>query len=171
MSSTQAEEWHRFLQVTNYIPAPYRLYRSSAPNYVNEDSDQKLTDTAVAFLVDKKITRIISANAVKYNATELGRLQKAGISYLHLPVVDFTAPTIAQLTSAADFFRAATNTGTLVHCGYGYGRTGTFVTGLQLSMTSGKNPPESDWMSVNHVEKPGQVDVLNEWIKKIQFQL
>ncbi|KAF9234021.1 protein-tyrosine phosphatase-like protein [Melanogaster broomeanus] len=151
-----SNEWHRFGEVTKHVTQGKRLYRASAPNY----SDQKLTPTAVKFLLDHNIKRIISANHHRYTDKEMALLDDNDIAYRHLPVPDFTAPTREQLTSAVDFYRGAENTGTIVHCGYGHGRTGTIVTALQLFSTWGDNPPEDEWKNVNHVETTEQAAVL-----------
>ncbi|KDR84168.1 hypothetical protein GALMADRAFT_236857 [Galerina marginata CBS 339.88] len=161
-------EWQRFHQVTAHIPPTHRLYRASAPNYLFNDITQQLTESASAFLVSHHITRIISLTQPKYTDSELEALDKAGIQYLHLPVKDFTAPTLDQLASAAEFFWGAEGTGTLVHCGYGHGRTGTCVTALQLFVTRGESPPEEEWRGVNRVEKDVQVDVLREYREKVR---
>ncbi|KAL6305687.1 hypothetical protein BKA93DRAFT_824798 [Sparassis latifolia] len=155
-------EWERWEQVTKYITPGHKLYRASAPNYNEGEGDrsQKLTATAVKFLTDRGVDSIISFNQYPYKDDEKKLLDAAKISYLHLPVKDFTAPTLAQLKSAIIFFTGPKQHATLVHCGYGHGRTGTGVTALQLNATKGVNPPESEWKSQNHVEKLEQEAVL-----------
>lgn len=133
-------EWQRFQEVTRYMPSGHRLYRASTPNYSGHDSSQCLTDTAVQFLADQGIDSIISLNEHPYTTTEMNRLNNANIAYHHIGVADFQAPTIAQLGSANRFFRE--HQATLVHCGYGHGRTGTAVTALQLYATRGRYPGE-----------------------------
>jgi protein-tyrosine phosphatase len=152
-----ASEWLRFQQVTKHIPSGHKLYRASAPNYY---SGQKLTDTAVQFLADNGIDSIISFYDRPYNDSEKELLTNAKIEYKHLPVKDFHAPTIETLYSANEFFLQKEST--LVHCGYGHGRTGTGVTGLQLYATKGALPLEGDWKAENHVEAEQQLVVLRE---------
>jgi len=147
-------EWKRFEQVTQHIPAGHRLYRTSAPNYPT----QNLTPTAVQFLIDNGIDSIISFNESSYNAEALQLVENAKIDYIHFPVADFTGATLAQLEEANDFFLKHKTT--LVHCGYGHGRTGTGVTALQLYATKGTEPPEILWDTENHVETSGQIKVL-----------
>lgn len=157
-------EWLNFEEVKAHIPAGRRLFRASAPNYDRTvgDSSQNLTQTAVDFLRSKGITRIISFTKIKYNQAEIKRATAAGISYHHLPVEDFTAATPEQLESAFRLFSETPNTSTLVHCGFGHGRTGTCVTAIQLYTTQGVSPTESTWQTVNHVETDAQVEVLKQ---------
>lgn len=161
--------WHRFTQVTQSVPSGHKLYRASAPNYKKQDSDQDLTQEAVDFLVSQGIDSIISFNEYEYRPVEREKLAKATqpIRYLHLKLGDFKPPTLAQFRQANDFFLE--NKSTLVHCGYGWGRSGTGVTGLQIYTENGKNfqPLASSWSMPlayggNNVEKREQVSILSE---------
>ena len=161
--------WHRFTHVTEFVPSGHKLYRSSAPNYKSKDSDQNLTQAAVDFLVSQGIDSIISFNGYEYRAVEKERLAKAvpPIRYLHLELGDFKPPTLSQFKQANDFFLQ--NTSTLVHCGYGWGRTGTGITGLQIYTENGKTlqPLAETWSTSlnsdgNNVEKQEQMSILAE---------
>jgi hypothetical protein len=132
--------------VTEYVTDGHKLYRSSAPNYHNDDdSTQMLTPTALKYLKDNSIDSIISFNACPYTVDEKQQLADANIDYLHLAVEDFTAPTLTQLKSAIEFFNQPNHHSTLLHCGFGYGRTTIGVISLQLNTTRGCNPIESEW--------------------------
>ena len=152
--------WQRFKQVEAHIPASLnRLYRSSAPYYPS----QKITGDAIKFLKDNKISVIISFNQNSYTAAEITLLKNADITYHHLPVVDFQAATLEQLRDAyAVIDKLDSGTNVIVHCGYGHGRTGTGITGIQLQYTKGADPPEADWGKVNRVETAAQMAVLRE---------
>lgn len=156
------EEWHRFEEVREYVYYGRRLFRSSAPNYNEAEGDesQKLTPTAVQFLVEKGITSVVSFNTYPYTVSQIAMLENVGIVYRHLPVKDFTAPTEDQLKDAIEFFRSNPDGSVLMHCGYGYGRTGTGITAAQLFATWGDSPDESEWETVNHVETDEQRTVL-----------
>jgi len=56
-------------------------------------------------------------------------IEEFGFRYLHLPVSDFTAPTLDQVKQFLEFLRAAQAEGqaVVVHCGAGLGRTGTML--------------------------------------------
>jgi protein-tyrosine phosphatase len=163
-----SDEWYNWRQVTKHLKEGHNLYRSSAPNYLGYDESQTLTPTAVKFLVDKGIDSIISFNKHPYSDEEKKLLDHEKIHYLHLPVQDFTAPTIKQLDDAIAFFNDPEHHSTLVHCGYGRGRTGTAVTGLQLDVTGGNEPDESVWQSENHVERPVQMESLRQLKAKLK---
>lgn len=164
--STMSREWQRFEPVTRNILTGKRLFRSSAPNYSEDvpkpyDASQKLTVSAVRYLQDKGIVGIISLNAFPYKYSERSLLYSVGIDYKHIPIEDFKAPALDDIDDAWDFFMD--HRSTLVHCGYGWGRTGTMITALQLCCTDGRYPASSsEWQGRNHVEKPEQVAVLRE---------
>ena len=162
-----AAGWHRFTPVTKSVPSGHKLYRASAPNYDENigDKSQNLTQAAVNYLVSQGINSIISFNEYEYTAAEKARL--GSIKYLHIKLGDFKPPTLQQFAQANTFFLS--NTSTLVHCGYGHGRTGTGITGLQIYTENGKNlqPLASSWTTPlvsggNNVETREQVSILSE---------
>lgn len=165
-----AAGFHRFEQVSGHIPSTDKLYRSSAPYYVDQDSDQRLTDASISFLRSKSITHVISLNSQADNADIKKKLQDAGIAYTPRPVEDFHAPTREDLRVGAQEFRKH-RTGTLVWCGYGHGRTGTMINGLQIYAEQDKAQParlsHADYEK-NHVEQyhngksTGQFEVLDQ---------
>lgn len=167
-----ADEWHQWEEVKKHVASGHKLYRASAPNYKDEgpgkdhDKTQKLTKTAVEFLVEggKKIDSIISLNKYSYNDDEKKLLSDKKIAYLHISVEDYHAPKLSEVHDAIQFFKD--HKSTLVHCGFGWGRTGTGVTALQLDYTKGKQPLDTVWHDENHVEKPVQFDVLHALIKE-----
>jgi len=159
---------------------PRRILRSSSPNYEelaggNSDKTQRFDDFALKFLQDAKIKAVISLNYYAYDDNEsFKKMEASGIRYLHLPVKDFDSPTIAQLEAGIAFIKTVPAGSILIHCGYGWGRTGTFVTALQLHCTKGKAPTEEWWKEGpqgkggNHVERDNQMERLREWQKKIK---
>ncbi|KAF8891606.1 protein-tyrosine phosphatase-like protein [Gymnopilus junonius] len=144
--------WKNFREVTQNILPNHRLFRASSPNYLGMDLTQELRRESVDFLLQNGINRIISLNQYPYSEEELASLESAGITYLHIPVKDFHPPTIEQLSKAFEFYRADPDGATtLVHCGAGYGRSGTC-----------NFPEEAAWRSENRVENAAQINILKE---------
>ncbi|MBU6952279.1 protein-tyrosine phosphatase family protein [Hahella sp. HN01] len=113
---------------------PGVLVRSSQPNYAGHDQPHTLSFVQVDFLKKKGITCIISSNEYALEEHSKTLLKTYGISYYHFKIADFKAATPAQLLKAAEIIEANRKRGaTLVHCGYGEGRTGTIVAGWAMT--------------------------------------
>ncbi len=78
------------------------------------------------FLKDHKISAIVSLTETPL---ERAFVEEFGFRYLHLPIADFTPPSVAQIDTFVDFVKTAErdNLATVVHCGAGMGRTGTML--------------------------------------------
>lgn len=143
----------------------HRLFRSSSPNYLSPredavnggDKSQRLTQDAVKWLTENKINSIISFNQFSYKPEELALLSKANITYRHFCAEDFHSPSIENLKAAVMFHAELKDASTLVHCGYGHGRTGTGISAIQLYVEDGKQPTKMEWIAIDHVE-PVAVD-------------
>ena len=145
--------------MTTYIPSDKTLIRSQAPHYPGHDAVQHLNSLDIKFLTDRKVNCIISLNKQPYDAASKTLLTQNKIDLVHRPIQDFTAP-------SQDDFKAIVRAVidhkvTLIHCGYGHGRTGTGVTGIQLYYTSGVNPTAKQIQDgINYIEEPVQKTAL-----------
>ena len=114
------------------------LARSAQPNYVGpKDADHTVRPFDVTFLQLNKIVCVISANSCDMNPKGRALLKAAGIDFYHAKVTDHAAPTPEQLQEVANriegYRTRKDNPGaTLVYCGYGQGRTGTYVAGWAM---------------------------------------
>jgi protein tyrosine phosphatase len=166
LHQTESEVFRRFEWVVNG-PGERPLARASAPNYddgIGLDNTQSMDDAAVQFLVAHGITNVISMNGIELSDEEKKRLSAHSISYTHLPVVDFQAPTLSQLEQAQHSYTS--HSSTLVYCGYGHGRTGTVISALQLYW--GQDRTHGDYRT-NHAETEGQMDVLDQLRKELGY--
>ncbi len=131
-----------------------KIARSSSPNYTGADNSQNMDDTAVQYLKDKSIKRVISFNELELSDLEKGRLTNAGIEYYHFGTKDFTAATKEQLTAGAEKIQQGN---ALVYCGAGIGRTGTQITAWEIIY---KIKEKDKAINESTAEKPDQKNVL-----------
>lgn len=135
-------EFKEWRQVSGHIPSTDRLFRSSSPNYTGSEDGHNLTDKGIEILKANKIDHVISLNSKAVSNTAIKtKLDNSGIAYTPLPVPDFNAPTAEQLATGNTNYRKHRK-GTLVWCGFGHGRTGTMITGLQIYAEKDNKPPK-----------------------------
>lgn len=85
------------------------------------------------------------------------KVRRAGLEYLHLPIRDFHAPSISDVSRFVEFVRrvvAERNGPVAVHCGSGLGRTGTMLACYLVS--EGKSPEEA--LAYVRKLRPGSVE-------------
>ncbi|KAJ7638089.1 protein-tyrosine phosphatase-like protein [Mycena rosella] len=145
------------------------LARSSAPNYNGEDSDQRMDVRAIEQLVKLGVKSIISLNEHVLLKDEIEGLTRKGITYFHSPIVDFSVPTVDRMQNIfREFVRNRDQNpprSSLVYCGYGHGRTGTVITGIQMLL--GRRFPNRAAYRDNHVETGAQMDFLDAFQKSM----
>ncbi|OAA44742.1 protein-tyrosine phosphatase [Metarhizium rileyi] len=161
----------RFEFVSAHMAPGDRLARSSAPYYYNNDTDQRITPETIAALRENGITHVISLNQEAESEEVKKALADAGIAYTPLPVVDYTNPTPEGFQRAWDRFVQNRAGGTLVWCGYGYGRTGTMITALQMYAEHERGQlhhwTRDDYLQ-NHVEKGVQEAALDDLQRRLR---
>jgi atypical dual specificity phosphatase len=84
-------------------------------------------DEDLAFLKAEGIGAVLSLTEIPL---ETSVLDKSGLMYLHVPVDDFTAPSIEQIELCMEFIQRMTQEekrSVATHCGAGCGRTGTIL--------------------------------------------
>ena len=161
--------WYRWEQVKQHCLPERTLFRASSPNYKSPredpvnggDKSQTLTQNSVDWLVKNKINILISFNRFPYKPEELSLLEKANITYRHHSTVDYTSPSIEDLKAAVEFHAQFKDAATLVHCGYGHGRTGTGISAIQLYAEDGERPTAREWIVDNRVEIMAKDQVAN----------
>jgi membrane-associated phospholipid phosphatase len=78
-----------------------------------------LTPAQAALAVERGVTAVLDLTGEFTEAAPF-----LSVNYLHLPVMDLTAPTPAQLDAGAEFIREQSSVGIVyVHCKIGYSRT------------------------------------------------
>ncbi len=90
----------------------------------------RLDDAGMAALEAQGIRGVV--NLCLENNDDAPRAAKCGLTALHVPILDNTAPTTAQMDQFVAFARA--NPPTYVHCEAGKGRTGTAVACYRIAV-------------------------------------
>jgi len=107
----------------------------------------------LAFLEERGIGLLVSLTETPPNPESVAA---HGIELLHLPVRDFTAPSLAQLRT---FLRKAQQVidrgrAVCVHCGAGKGRTGSFLAAYLI----GQGMPAARAIAAVRERRPGSVE-------------
>ena len=115
--------------------------RSSAPGYTGGDKPHTIKAMDAGYLRGNRVHCVISFNHCAMDGEGKERLRKAGIAFFNFKIVDFAAPTSEQLNEVADLIEFYRSKGgaTSLFCGYGEGRTGTFVAAWAILMYMRQN--------------------------------
>ncbi|PHH79469.1 hypothetical protein CDD80_4696 [Ophiocordyceps camponoti-rufipedis] len=159
----KGDGFSRFQRVTDKLRPTDRLFRSSAPHYRSSEADQILTPASIKFLKDNSINQVIGVNSLPNMPRIRNTLAENDVAYVPLVVTDMQAPTLEGFMTAYKAFRSVE--GTLVWCAYGYGRSGTVISALQILRQYERSTPvpltESDYRT-NRVESEKQIQALNK---------
>lgn len=125
-------------------------------------------DKSYDFLADQDVSLLISLTE---SPAQIEGLSERGIAQLHLPVIDFTAPELAQLETFIDETALELFWGgrVVVHCAAGQGRTGTFLAAWFVA--TGASAEEAidhvRTMRPGSIETQAQLDIIAEYAESL----
>jgi len=100
-----------------------------------------------------------------------GLLARYGLRELHMPVVDFMAPTLDQVARAIGAIDESFRSGerVAVHCAYGLGRTGTLVACYLVHTGAAADDAivRVRQLRPGSIETLAQVNVINEYAARL----
>ncbi|MBI5119209.1 dual specificity protein phosphatase family protein [Candidatus Poribacteria bacterium] len=126
----------------------------------------------LAFLRTEGIRAILSLSETPLTEPVV---REHGFSYLHVPIDDFTAPTIKQVNQCMDFVERMVNAErkpVAVHCGAGCGRTGTML--ACYLVRTGKTADEAietvRFMRPCSIETEGQKALVYQYEEHLKYR-
>ncbi|AUI88205.1 hypothetical protein BS333_17775 [Vibrio azureus] len=115
----------QYVEKTNIIRggAPY------PPGHKREGKVDYNSDV-VSALLRAEVRHVISFN--EFLSPEISELDHAGITFTHFPTEDFTPPQMTDIQRASEICSNMTDGNVFIHCGAGFGRTGTVISGIEI---------------------------------------
>jgi atypical dual specificity phosphatase len=100
-------------------------------------------------------------------------LRRAGLEYLHIPIEDFGTPRVDDIERFIAFVRHVSRRAggpVLVHCGSGYGRTGTMAACFLVSegQSAVAAIREVRQLRPGSIETEGQEAAVGEWQRRCE---
>lgn len=107
-------------------------------------------------LRNEGITALVSLTVIP---PEPELVASADLKHLHLPVMDFTAPSAEAIDECISFVKNSTESGAVaIHCGAGYGRTGTMLACCLVA----EDIPAEEAIRRIRLLRPGSIETMEQ---------
>ena len=113
---------------------------------------------------------VVGLVSLTESSPDISAVAGAGLKHLHIPIRDFGVPTLAGIAEFVDFVqRVSAGGGVAVHCGSGYGRTGTMLACYLVAQgqTASDAIREVRRLRPGSIETASQEHIIAEWAKQV----
>jgi len=143
---------------------PVKTYSAKVDDNLTRGS--RLSDSDIAHLKDQGFKSVV--NLCLENDEDTSRAKAVGMSSLHVPILDNTAPSETQVKQFLDFVSNPKNQPAYVHCEAGQGRTGVMSAAYRMAVDGWSADAAIKEAKQMGMKLPDQLQFLEKFGKDLQ---